>query len=203
MVAEQKLKDQTDNRESIIAVKLMQGDERALGELFDLHHHAVYNHVLRFVKSPNFAADVVQDVFIKVWEMRTTLRLECSIKAFLFTVAKNHMLNLLKRASREDAIKREILLHARLSHTENEDELIYADYNAFADKAIQSLPPQRRLVFVMHRSEGKDCEQIASILGISKNTVRDHLTKAAKFVRRYLRMNAEISSLLLLIYFSR
>jgi RNA polymerase sigma-70 factor (ECF subfamily) len=188
-------------KEKTIVSNIIVGDEGAFSELFEHYHHAVYSHVLRFVKSPSLAADIVQDVFIKVWETRSTLKLECSIQGFLFTVAKNHTLNLLRRASREEAIKKEILRYTLTAHTENEDAVIYADLNRFADKAIQNLPPQRRQVFVMHKEEGKDCHQIASILGISKNTVRDHLTKAFKFIRVYLKVNAEITSVLLFLTF--
>jgi len=182
------------SQENKLVANLVRGDENAFNELFELYHHSLYKHVLRFVKSPNLAADIVQDVFVKLWEVRSTLKSECSLRAFIFTIAKNHLLNVLKRASLEKAIKREIMAYTVYSHTRNEDEVIYADLNRFADQAIQNLPPQRRLIFVMHKEEGKDFHQIAAILGISKNTVRDHLAKAAKFVRSYLRVNAEISS---------
>ena len=195
-IVEENSKDALHNlcNETKMIVGLIRGEERAFNELFDLYHHSVYRHVLRFVKSPNLAADIVQDVFVKVWEVRSTLKPDRSIRPFIFTIAKNHVLNVLRRASVEKAVKMEIMSHAVYSYTGNEDEVIYTDLTRFAEEAIQNLPTQRRLIFVMHKEQGKDFHQIAAILGISKNTVRDHLAKATKFVRSYLRINAEVMS---------
>lgn len=182
-----------------LILEFAQGNERAFLKIFELHHHALYRHVIRFVKSPDLASDIVQDVFIKLWENRSSIKVEHSLKAYLFTIARNHVLNVLKRASIEESIKKEIITYAQQSHTSNEDNVVYKDFTSFAEKAIESLPPQRRLIFKMHIDEGKDNEQIATSLNISKNTVRDHLVKATKFVRNYLKVYADIASFYALI----
>ncbi len=175
-------------------IELIQGNEAAFLKIFEFHHHALYRHVIRFVKSPDLASDIVQEVFIKLWENRSTVNIECSLKAYLFTIAKNHLLNVLKRAAKEESIKREIVSYAMHSHTSNEDSVIYSDLAGLAEKAIENLPPQRRLIFKMHKDEGKDNHQIAEALNISKNTVRDHLAKATKAIRSYLKVYADIAS---------
>lgn len=187
--------------ESTLVYNLNNGNEAAFNMLFDIYHHAVYNYVVRFIKSPSLTDDIVQDVFVKIWEARYTIKSERSVRSFIFTIAKHHLLNVLKRASLEKKIKVEIMKFALQSHTRSEDEVIYADLTQFADRAIKNLPPQRRLIFKMHQEQGKDFKQIATILGISKNTVRDHLAKATKFIKSYLRVNAEITPLYAVIAF--
>jgi RNA polymerase sigma-70 factor (family 1) len=167
---------------------LIAGNEKAFTKIFDQYHHAVYRHILRFVKSPDLASDLTQDIFIKVWENRSKLKPGYSFKAFLFTLAKNHLLNVLKRLSKEESIKKEIYSHAVHFNNHNEDTLIFSDYNQFALLTIDKLPPQRKIIFKMFKDEGQDFHEIAKNLGISENTVRDHLAKATKFLRGYLKV---------------
>jgi RNA polymerase sigma-70 factor (family 1) len=179
--------------------KFIAGDEKAFLIIFNEYHPGLYRLAMRFVKSPDLAADIVQDVFIKVWENRHSIDLTYSFKSYLFTIAKNHVLNILQRASREENIKKEILRHAIQFNTSNEDSVVYGDLTRVAEHAIESLPPQRKAVFRMHKDEGKDQYQIAATMGISKNTVRDHLAKANKFLRGYLKAYAEFSPLMAVV----
>lgn len=183
----------TDEKELRVIEGLISGDREAFLRIFDQYHHALYVHVLHFVKSPDLAADLVQDVFIKIWENRAGIKVELSFKAYLFRIAKNHLINYLKRAAKEKSIKSEIGKYAISSHNQNEDGVIYADLAFHAERAIDQLPTQRQVVFRLFKEEGKDQHEIAAQLGISKNTVRDHLAKAGKFIRAYLRVKADIS----------
>lgn len=182
-----------ENSNSDTLLDLISGDEKALCKIFDLYHHDLYRHVIRYVKSPDLASDIVQDVFIKIWEQRQTINPSFSFKAFLFTVAKNHVLNILKRAAIEDTIKKEIFSFALAFHNNSEDKIIYDDLSRFAEQAIESLPPQRRLIFKMVKDEGRNYDEIATVLGISKNTVHDHITKATKVMRSLLKVHTAIS----------
>lgn len=192
---------QSDQRleDKCLILDFVSGNDRAFHRIFELYHHALYHHVIKFVKSPDLAADILQDVFIKVWEKRELINPDYSFKAFLFTVAKNHILNILKRAARERSIREEIFKNALDFHTHSEDSVIYNDLNHFAEMAIEQLPPQRKIVFKMFRDEGQDYHQIAENLGLSKNTVRDHLAKASRFVRGFLKAHTGISILPLII----
>jgi RNA polymerase sigma-70 factor (family 1) len=177
--------------------KFIEGDEKAFVIIFNQYYQSIYRLVIRFVKSPDLTADIVQDVFIKLWENRGAVNLTSSFKSYVFTIAKNHVLNILKRASKEEMIKKEIISHTLMFNTSNEDSIVYGDLASVADKAIESLPPQRKIVFKMHKDEGKDQHEIAAALGISRNTVRDHLAKADKFLRVSLKIHTEFTSLLI------
>lgn len=180
----------------------VRGKPHAFRAIFEYYHRPLYYHALRFVKSPELARDVVQDVFIKLLERKDSIKPDRPLKAYLFTIAKNHILNMLTRASCEARIKREIIAHAVLSCNQ-EDDIIYNDFKRFAERAIECLPPQRKRIFKMFKDEGKDYHQIADALGISRHTVRDHLAKASKFVRGYLKVHTGIISILLAFFLFR
>jgi RNA polymerase sigma-70 factor (ECF subfamily) len=179
-----------------LILDFISGNDQAFPAIFDRYHHALYLHVIKFVKSPDIASDIVQDVFVKIWEIRASINPDYSFKAFMFTIAKNHLLNILKRSAKEKSIRDEIFKYAIDAHSQCEDVVIYNDLNEFAEKAIDCLPPQRKIVFRMFKEEGLDYHQIADNLGLSTNTVRDHLTKASKFIRGYLKIHTGTISIL-------
>lgn len=172
---------------------LRQGNVKAFETVYDQYHAALYRTALKFVKSDELAREVVQEVFIKIWENRAQIRKGYSFAGFLFTATRNHIFNLLKKASREAALKQEILAYAELADHKTENHLAFREYTRAADEAIEHLPPQRKRIFKMCRQEGKSYEEVALSLGISKSTVRDHMVKALKSIRQYLCEHTDLS----------
>lgn len=171
---------------------MRKGDAKALHFFFGKYHHALYYHALDFVKTPQWAEDVVQEVFIKVWENRAQLKTELSFKSYLFTISRNHMINQLKRISLDWKAKQDISYHADSCHQQVEEQVIYAEYEAIAQRAMEELPAKRKMVFTLYRMEGKKYDEIATQLNISKNTVRDHVVKAEKSIKEYFACQADI-----------
>lgn len=165
-------------------------------ELYGKYHAALYRHALKFVKSPALAEDVVQDTFLKVWESRQSLNADLSFVGYINTVSRNQVLNTLKRASHETALKKSITYAANKSCNGTEDAFLDAEYEKMVSHAIEQLPPQRRLVFRMCRLEGKTYDEVAGNLGISKNTVKEHMVSALKSLREYFSVHADITFLL-------
>lgn len=172
---------------------IIESNEQAFEQAYEKYHRQLYHFALKFVRSEELAKEAVHDVFLKVWENRSGLSRQLSFRGYLLTICRNHVLNLLKRASLDASIKAEILRHSLQSHHSTEDTVHYSDYFQFALRAIEQLPPQRQLVFKMCKLEGKSYEEAALILGISKGTVRDHLFKANRQVKKYLAVHADIS----------
>nr|WKN37319.1 RNA polymerase sigma-70 factor [Tunicatimonas sp. TK19036] len=172
---------------------LRNGKPEGLNNLFQKYHHALYFHALDLLKSPQAAEDVVQEVFIKVWEKRAQLKPELSFKSYLFTISRNHILNQLKRLSLDWQAKQHFSDSHIGFHNQVEEQVIYADYEAIAQKALAELSPKRKMVFTLHRVEGKKYDEIATLLNISKNTVRDHVVKAEKSIKEYFACQADIT----------
>jgi RNA polymerase sigma-70 factor (family 1) len=180
---------------------LKKGSEIAFKQIYALYHHKIYRLALKFVKSEELAKEIVQDIFIKIWEHRHTINKDLSFSAYLFRIAHNHIFNLLKRASKEVSIKKQIMAAAEISSNQTEDEVIAAEYESLAIHAIEQLPPQRKLIFQLCRMEGKSYEEVSFALGISKSTVRDHMVKAIRFIKEYLHAHTETIFLLILVFF--
>lgn len=180
--------------------EIRQGKERAFLEIFENYHRALYGHVLRFAKSEEAAKDLTQEVFLKVWERRAFLDEELNFKAYLFKIGQNLVFNHLKKTAREYTLQKEIAHRLAPGHSQGEEDLEYREYETLANEAINLLPPKRQLVFRMCRLEGKDPEEIAASLHLSKHTIRDHLVKATKSVKNYLGHHSDLSLSLLLLF---
>jgi RNA polymerase sigma-70 factor (ECF subfamily) len=177
--------------ETILLEGLIKGKEDAFKQVFTAYHGKIYSLALKFVKSEELAKEVVQDVFIKIWEHKHTINKELSFSAFIYRVAHNHIFNLLKRAAKEASVKNEILAAATKYYNQTEDTIITAEYEELALYAIEQLPPQRKLIFKLCRNEGKSYEEVSHVLGISKSTVKDHMVKAIKFIKEYLHVHTQ------------
>ncbi|GAA4443199.1 RNA polymerase sigma-70 factor [Ravibacter arvi] len=183
-----------------LVVRIREGEKRAF-EAFYLRYHAhVYHLSLRFLKKTEPAEEAVQDVFLKFWQNRAALDPGRSAKGYLLRSCKNHLINeLAKKGARFESI-----------HTHSDeiagmdspvDDLVFSEYAALLDKGIASLPAQRQRVFRMYRLENKNLEEIAAELGTSKGTVKDHLLKAHRYLRTYVKNLAGIRIDMLLLFF--
>ncbi len=167
------------------------GDLDAYTALYDTYHGFLFHFSLKFLKSRGLAEEVVHDVFLKIWEERNRLDPDRNIKAYLATICKNHILNLLKRANREAAVMDEI--RQSLSHSCNDvEEAIFAsELQETVNQVVGQLPTQRQKIFRMYRFQDMNLDEIAKQLHISKGTVKDHMAKANRFVRHSLQARTE------------
>lgn len=139
--------------------------------------------VYTFLKSPEISNDVCQEVFIKLWELRKKLNEVNSFKAFLFTIAKNHTLNTLRRASVEHNLKSRLIYNFVEGRNEVEDEVLTGDYHRFIHSILQTLPKASREMFNLCRVQGKTYDEAAKALGLSRNTVKKHMVSSMKVLK--------------------
>jgi RNA polymerase sigma-70 factor (ECF subfamily) len=171
--------------ESVWVMQLMNGSLPAFDQLYRRYYEAVLHNALKITKDRVAAEDIVQEVFITLWEKRNALVHPGNIAGWLFVTGSNKSLNYLRRELR----RKEQPLSA-----ENIQDLTYS-INAplFAEaqlqlleKAIEALPPQRQRAFRLCRLEGKTYEEAADILQVAKSTIKDHLSKATDAIRDYV-----------------
>ena len=165
---------------------IVAGETRSFRHLYDYFHRDLFRFAQHIVKSEQLAEDIVHDVFVRVWENRLKLDNSLSIKSFLFTICRNLSLNVLEKAATEARIHDEILRY--FSELPVEVPLT-DDYEKIAQEALTQLPPQRRQVFELAKIEGLSYQQIAQKLNISPGTVSDHIVKANRFLREYVKNN--------------
>lgn len=187
----------TTIRETELLEKLKLQDAEAFAQLYKLYVKKIYAYALSILKSPSLAEDITQETFIKLWEKAADVDPERSVQAYLFTIARNQSLNMIKRASRETAISEEIITHAVAL---SENGLGYTERRQtgeFINMAVSQLPPKRRVIYDLCHNHGYSYKQTAEKLGIKHTTVNSQMVKAIKNIKEYMVRHGA----LLLIYF--
>lgn len=184
-----------------ITKRLIEGDEKAFRDVYDLYHKYLYFVAYKFLKSESLAQDAVQDIFLKLWANRKKLKPGHSCKAFLHVCLKNHLINLYRSRNREMQEQMELSYktHQSISSSTYED-VVYADYEKILEEGIGRLSARKREIFKLSAFKGLSREEIADRLGISKGTVKLQIVKSSQFVKAYLREHFESLILIYLLF---
>lgn len=174
------------HNEQLLLQKIAESDEASFAEIYEVYSDPLNQFVLKYVKSKELSNDIIQEVFIRIWEHRSELPEIDSFKAYLFTIARNLTLNFLKKASRQNAVIAEIARNYKPVACIGEDRLLSNQYKQFIEEVLQSLPPQTRTVFRLCREEEKSYDEVAACLGISRNAVKKHIVRSHKFFKEQL-----------------
>ena len=162
--------------------QIANGDHSAYEALFKEHYRPLCAFAFQYVKSSDDAEEVVQDLFVKLWQDRKKLNITSSLKAYLFTAVRNRSLNAINKSKRNEALPEEMVDNSQNEVDEDEEEL----RNARVQTAIEQLPEMRRKVFKMSRFDGLKYREIAEQLGISIKTVENQMGSAFKTLRNEL-----------------
>ena len=189
--------------DKLLVAQLKNGNEKAFEKLYEKYSGGIYGFSLKLLKSTDFAEEVVQDVFLKVWNTRNDLDINLNFKSFIYTIAKNQSLNILKRASNDLNLRDQLLYTQETFSTSTKDNLLTKEYETVKRNAINSLSQGRRRIFLMSREEGLSYEEIAKNLGISVNTVKTQMKTALKNIRKHLSKHGDMDFLIFhIIYFT-
>lgn len=169
--------------DDLLIDKVKEGDSKAFEELYYIYSERLYYFALRYLKTKEDAEGLVQDIFIKVWENRNGLKQGLSFNAYLFTIAKNTIFNQHRKKVNENTYKEYLRNYIDQYHNKTENDVVLADMKKRIDKSIESLPPQRKLIFQLSRNEGLSYKEIASRLNISEKTVEAHMRLTLKTLR--------------------
>jgi RNA polymerase sigma-70 factor (ECF subfamily) len=182
--------------------RIMMGDEQAFELLYRRYFVRLCAFANKFLIDPQAAEEVVQDIFLKLWENRLTLRGDESGKSFLFQAVHNKSLNLLahqKVVNRYSEMIREVYTHPK--EFDVLESLMAKELNSRIQFIINDLAPECKKIFLMSRTEGKKHHEIAEELNISIKTVETQIYRALKKLRTEL-SDYMIVMLALLFYVS-
>lgn len=173
---------------------IREGDKLAFKKLYDRYHKQLYYFAKNYLKDDSLVEDAIQDIFLKVWSKREELEGSLSVKSFLFTMLKNHILNII----RDDKTRQRILKsYTKLSENKRlnttSDEFIFKEYQAIAEQALEKLSPARRKIYELRVHEGFSNSRIAKMRNVSENTVRMQFYLGTQFIRKYLSEHADIN----------
>lgn len=189
---------QLENENELLQ-RLAGGDEAAFETLFNHYEEAIQVFLLRYVKVPAIVEDLSQEVFSKIWELRTQMPAIKSFRAYLFTIARNHTLNFLHRASKVNAAMALIGHHLPKEAVAADDDLLNQEYNHWLQSILAGMTPQMRQVFQLVRHEQKTYEEVAELTGISRNTVKKHMVRSMKLIRG--KLDDELGVLIIFLVF--
>lgn len=170
--------------DALLSTALTKGDAAAFDALWEKYHPAVYANILKLVKDPQAAEDILQDAFGALWVHRQSISRERSVAGWLFVVSYNKALKFLKTAVRANISSLHTLPFEPADDLDSSPQQTELQLSII-DEAIGQLPTQKRLAFTLCKLEGKTYEEAARILGISANTVKEYLQAASRFVRAY------------------
>ena len=186
-----------DERELVL--RLIDGDEEAFCELYAAYKNRLLYFAMKFVKSREFAEDIFQDAFTVVWQSRRFINPDASFSSYLYTIVRNRILNQIRDMANEDKLKEHILSDAVDSANETNNKILFDDLKDVVSRALEQLTPRQREVFNMRRDLQMSHKEIAEALGVSVNTVQEHISVSLKVIRAYLTKYSGTSADILLI----
>lgn len=168
------------------------GDKEAFKLIYDHYWNNIYHTALSYLKSTEWAQDIVQDTFLKLWEKREGLVKVEKLSSYIFIIVRNQLVTALRRKLNGVKLPESYLdsLPSNLLHP----EATFDSKSAIEriEKAVAQLSPQQQQIFRLTREAGLSHEQIAERLGIEKRTVSNHATTALNKLRQWLKDDPEL-----------
>lgn len=184
----------TQDTELLLWSTVVNDDEKAFEKLFSLFYPSLAVYARRYIEEQAIREDIVQDVFVALWESRKNLVIKTSVRSYLILSVRNHCLNYLKK----EGLSRQYQEFISTKESINDDDvyLLSELYDLF-EKALNKLPETYRIVFEMHRFEGKNYDEIARELNISVRTAKRYKSQVVEILKNELK---DYLPLLVLIY---
>jgi RNA polymerase sigma-70 factor (ECF subfamily) len=158
----------------------LQDEERAFEEVFNFYYPRLYTYAFRYLKNDFWAEELAMEVLGSVWEKKSFIRPQ-TFENYLFTAARNRLINQWQR--KIDGLLSLDALPAEGAAAAACDPVISRELEVIYNDKLSELPPQRRLVFLLHRDEHLSYKEIAGKLDISPRTVENHIAAALKQLR--------------------
>ena len=165
---------------------LRQSDQRSFNELFDSTHPLLYRYTYYIVNDADAAYDLLQEVYLKLWQIRGRLDPDRSLKALLYSMARNRALNYLRHSSRTRVVSLSSTFNEPVADAQQDTDMDFANLQAKMKGWIDQLPKRRREAFVLSRYDGLSHAEIAEVMGLAPKTVNNHIVLALSYLRKKL-----------------
>jgi RNA polymerase sigma-70 factor (family 1) len=167
--------------------KLRKGDIKAFNLIYEKYSFKLYSFGLKYLKSTDEAEELVQSVFVKLWENYKELKTGTSFKSYLFTIAYNDMCKIFRKRKYDrrfidDVLKSDFQYSYSLDENIDQKSILTQ-----VQKIIDLLPEKQRTVFIKSKLEGKSTREISEELGLSPGSIDNYISKSLKFIRLRIR----------------
>ncbi|MBA9077536.1 MULTISPECIES: RNA polymerase sigma-70 factor [Rufibacter] len=190
---------ETKDRHKADIEAITTGDVAAFERVYRALAPKLYTFAYKLVQSREEAEEIVQDVFVKIWDRRAALDPFQNLDGYLFKVAKNLVYNKIRHRVYETAFSQYLATYGAVAENTTQTALEHQELMQLFEEACASMPPVRRQVFTMSRTEGLSNTEIAAALNTSNSNIENHLNKALKMLREKFK-NYDIVYLFLLAY---
>lgn len=191
----------SSNRKRLLRSALKKKDDiDAFERLYNNYQPRIYSFSLRYLKVTEDAEGITQEVFIELWNNRKKIDVNLSLSSFLFTIAKNKIIDHFRKQQKQILFAKYLQSYIELSKIEPEADADPRFSVKQVGRAIKKLSEKRKIVFLLSKKFGLSRKEIADFMGVSENTVKNHLQEAVKNIREALSSNPEITILLLLFF---
>lgn len=164
--------------------KIIHDDENAFGELFYRYYSVLCTFVYRYLGDESLTEELVQEVYVRMWEKRKQLNIQTSVKGYLYRAVKNELIN--RQNHEKVELKYRKLLQQEDNEFNAEQVLPEVDLMRKIEASIEALPAKRKEIFKLSREKGLSYREIAEQLGISVKTVEAQMGQALKQLREDL-----------------
>ncbi|MCG6187991.1 RNA polymerase sigma factor [Maribellus maritimus] len=186
--------------DSELCERIKRGEKDAYRKLFEKYAPKIYHFSFTYLKNNDDAEELVQNVFIKIWEKRTTLDSTQNLKSFIFKIAVNTIYDLIRRKNIEHAFED----YARLNYETKENNtwhsVIFEEMKQHLHKLVAQLPEQQQKIFQLSKLEGLTNDEIAKTLNLSKRTVENHLYRALAFLKKHFKNESFVALLFFYLF---
>jgi RNA polymerase sigma-70 factor (ECF subfamily) len=165
--------------------QLKKGNEEAFKAIYNAYWKKVFHFTQLYLTDSYQLEEIVQEVFIKLWEIKESLDEEKSLDGLLFIITKNKIFNQARRSLNEKALIQTLKQTEFISH-DIETQIVAADLKQYINKQVTLLPPRQKETFLMSREQGMSNKEIAEQLSISEKGVERNIYLALKFLKKQL-----------------
>ena len=173
----------TKKNETILITELKKGSVEAFDALYELYFNKVFSYCLQISKSEQKASDITQDVFLKLWETRQSIKTEKSISPYLFRIARNQLVSAYRETVNSDIYKEYVRYNSSFDNGP-QTEIEYEEFRQKVIRCLARIPESQRKVIEMSRLLSMSNKEIADRLGLSEQTVKNRLVMGMKSLRR-------------------
>jgi len=181
------MKDNSDDYKLLVE-RIRSGDHVAFEELFHLYYAQLCVFSNSYVKSLDFARDVVQEVLIKIWDNKENLFINQSLKAYLYTAVRNQSLNFIQQKKQIERLEIRLKKHEEFKSNIKNEEPDTEELTKKIWELVDKLPERRRTIFILYRKHGLSYSEIAEVMEIARKTVENQMGKSLKFLRDQLEL---------------
>ena len=173
----------SDDNELILG--LQQNNLESFNAIYWKYHQALYSNIIKLIKDPDTTQDILQEVFIILWEKRFTIDPARPVSNWLFVISYNKSIDYLKKNLRFKVSYGEI--SDVIDHVDEKDVRLQENQLTLLEKAVELLSPQRKKVFELCKIQRKSYDDAAKEMQISKHTVKEYLSSAVFSIKEYLK----------------